>query len=222
MKKLLKLWKKYSFVLLMAFLLLGLVDFRIAIGAIIFMMGPIVVSLFRGRFWCGNICPRGSFYDTVMSKFSKDRKVPAVLKSTWFRLLIFVMMMSVFALGIKNSNGNLFMIGQVFYRMIFVTTLVGVVMTFVYNHRTWCHFCPMGSIASLVSKIRKSNMILNVSQNCVSCRKCETRCPIGIVPYEYKGNLLSHQDCIQCGNCVTACRLDAIAYNKEEDRCLNF
>lgn len=58
-----ELWKKYSFTLLIAFIVLGMFDLRFAIVAGICMVAPIVVSIFKGRFWCGNLCPRGNFYD---------------------------------------------------------------------------------------------------------------------------------------------------------------
>jgi ferredoxin-type protein NapH len=211
-RRLLKLWKKYSYIALFAFIILSLFDLRFALAAIICMLGPIVVSIFKGRFWCGNICPRGSFYDNVLSKFSNNKKVPKFLKSNFFRTLVVIVMMSVFAVGITKNWGNLYGIGMVFYRMIVVTTLIGIALSFFYNERTWCHFCPMGSIASFISRFRKSKKVLKVSSSCVSCKICEKKCSLGIVPYEYKGDLLSHPDCIQCGKCVTACPKKAIGY----------
>lgn len=212
MNKLLNLWKNYSFLIFFAFVVVGLFDFRIAIAAIICMLGPIVVSLFKGRFWCGNLCPRGSFYDRVVSKFSKTRKVPGFLKSTLFRALMVVFMLSMFGFGIYKNWGNLYGIGMVFYRIIVVTSIVGIVLSLFYNHRTWCHFCPMGTIASVIARARKSKKVLQISSACVSCKICEKKCPLGIVPYAYKGNLLSHPDCIQCGRCVSVCPKKAIGY----------
>jgi len=212
--KFLKFWKKYSFVGLVAFILLGLLDLRFAIAAIICMVAPIIVSIFKGRFWCGNLCPRGNFYDNVVSKFSKKRKVPKFLKSYYFRAVVLILMMTIFTIGIKENWGNLYGIGMVFYRMIVVTTIIGVVLSLFYNHRTWCHFCPMGTIASVISKFRKSKNVLHVSNSCVSCKLCEKKCPLGIVPYEYKGDVLSHPDCIQCGQCVTSCPRKSIGYEK--------
>jgi len=29
------------------------------------------------------------------------------------------------------------------------------------------------------------------------------KCPIGPVPHDYKGDILSHPDCIQCVKCAT-------------------
>lgn len=215
MKKLLNLWKKYSFIMLFAFVILSLFDFRIAIAAIICMIAPIIVSLLKGRYWCGNLCPRGSFYDNVVSKFSKKKKVPKFLKSMWFRAIMVVFMMSMFAIGISKNWGNLYGIGMVFYRIIVVTTLIGIILSLFYNHRTWCHFCPMGTIASIISRVRKSKKVLQISSSCVSCKLCEKKCPLGIVPYDYKGNILSHPDCIQCGKCISVCPKNAIGYGEK-------
>lgn len=104
----LKLWKKYSFVLLIAFVLMGLIDLRFAMAAAICMIAPIIVSIFRGRFWCGNLCPRGNFYDNVVSKFSNKRKVPKFLKSNYFRIVLMIFMLTMFTLGIKKNWGNLY------------------------------------------------------------------------------------------------------------------
>ncbi|MDK2968780.1 4Fe-4S binding protein [Lacrimispora sp.] len=214
MKTLSSIWKKYSFLLLIAFVTLSLFDLRFAVAAAVCMIAPITVSLFKGRYWCGNLCPRGSFYDNIVSRFSNKKPVPKFLKSNGFRIFMVVFMLGMFGFGIKQNWGNLYGIGMVFYRIIVVTTIVGVVLSLFFNHRTWCNFCPMGTIASWISRLQKSNRVLKVSDSCVSCKLCQKKCPIGIVPYDYKGNLLSHPDCIQCGKCVSACPKSAIGYHK--------
>ena len=213
MKNIMKLWKKYSFLVLIAFVILGLLDTRIAIAAVVCMVAPIIVSIFKGRFWCGNLCPRGNFYDNIVAKFSNNKKVPRFLKSNLFRTFMVIFMMTMFTFGIHKNWGNLYGIGMVFYRMIVVTTIVGIILSLFYNQRTWCHFCPMGTIASVISRFRKSKNVLHVSAGCVSCKICEKKCSLGIVPYEYKDNILSHPDCIQCGKCVNACPKNAIRYD---------
>lgn len=216
MKQIRNLWKKYSYVFLLAFLLLGLFDLRFALAAVVCMAAPILISVFKGRYWCGNLCPRGSFYDNILIKFSNKRKVPKFLKSYYFRGIMVIFIITMFSFGMKNNWGNLYGIGMVFYRIILVTTIVGIVLSLFYNQRSWCHFCPMGTIASFIAKIRKSKNVLQVSGQCVSCKICGKKCSMGIVPYEYKGDILSHPDCIHCGKCVSVCPKDAIGYDVVE------
>jgi polyferredoxin len=216
MKKVFEWWKKYSYVLLIAFIVLGLFDFRIGMVAIICMIAPIVLAIFRGRFWCGNLCPRGNFYDNVVSKLSNKRSVPRFLKSIYFRTFIVFFMFTMFGLGIKQNLGNPVGIGIVFYRIIVLTTFVGIGLSFFYNHRTWCNFCPMGSLAALVSYFQKDKKVLEVNNSCVSCKICNKKCPMGIAPHEYKGQVLNHPDCIQCSSCVIACPKRSIGYDRIE------
>lgn len=212
-KKMFNLWKKYSYILLLLFIVVSLFDFRIAIIATVCMIAPIIVSIFRGRYWCGNLCPRGNFYDNVVSKFSKKKPVPKFLKSFYFRVVVVMFMFTMFGVGIKNNWANPTGIGMVFYRIIVVTTFIGIILSFFYNNRTWCNFCPMGSLAALIAYFKKDKMVLEVSNTCVSCKLCEKKCPMGISPYEYKGNALNHHDCIQCAKCAIACPKNSIGYD---------
>lgn len=207
-----KLWKKYSYLVLVTFLVIGLFDFRVGLAASICMVGPVALSFFRGRYWCGNICPRGSFYDNVLSKISSKRKTPRFLQSKYFRALFATGLLSFFVFGTVKNWENPYLIGFIFYRMIVITTLIGIVLSLAYNHRVWCSFCPMGSIAALISYFKKDTKTLKVSNSCVSCKICEKKCNMNIVPYNYKGNILNHPDCIQCGLCTDACPKNSISY----------
>lgn len=215
MKNFKALWKKYSYLILLIFLTIGIFDFRIGIIAMACMLGPIILSIFKGRYWCGNICPRGSFYDNVVSNFSAKKNPPKFLKSKYFRAIITLGLLSMFTSGIIKHWGDLYAIGFIFYRLIVVTTLVGIILSFFFNHRTWCNFCPMGSIAAFISYFKnKKNKahLLQIGRSCVSCKLCEKKCSMGIVPYDYKEDALTSADCIQCGQCVTACPKKVISY----------
>lgn len=217
MGNLLKFWKRWSYVILLLFLILGIFDFRIGLIAIVCMIAPIVVSIFKGRFWCGNLCPRGSFYDNVVYKFSNKKKVPKLLKSVYFRVFVTTIMLVVFTTGMIKNWGNLYGMGFVIYRLIVVTTIIGLVLAPFYNERAWCNFCPMGSIAALISKFRNrknKEVILNINNTCVGCKLCTKTCPMGIDVHEYKGDSVSHYDCIQCGRCVKKCPKKSIGYKK--------
>ncbi|GAE03240.1 (Fe-S)-binding protein [Clostridium botulinum B str. Osaka05] len=203
--------KKYSYIILIFFIIAGMFNPTIALTAIICMIGPIFLAILgKGRFWCGNICPRGSFFDNVLINFSRKNKVPKFLKSKLFRTSVIIFMFYMFGSGIYKNWGNAVGIGMVFYRMIVVTTFIGIILSFFYNNRTWCNFCPMGSIASLISYFKEDRKKLTVSSSCISCKLCKTTCPMGIVPYDYKGNPIEHPDCIQCGKCINICPKNAI------------
>lgn len=209
--KLVQFWKKYSFLFFFAFLVAGLFDFRFALVAIICMVGPVTMAFFKGRFWCGNICPRGGLYDRVVSKFSGKRKPARFFTSAFFRAFIVIFIVSMFSLSIyftPEKTGE--SIGKIFYRIIVATTVVGVVLSFFFNHRTWCAFCPMGTLSSLAARVNRRRNRLEVTSACVSCTLCEKTCPMGLVPSDYKGDRLHHPDCTQCGDCVGVCPKNAI------------
>lgn len=214
MIKILEFWKKYSFLLLMAFIFCSLFDLRFALAAVICMGGPLLIAPFKGRYWCGNLCPRGSFYDNLMIKISKKRQIPKILKSRIFRGLMVLLLMSMFTMGIIKNWGDAYGIGMVFYRIIVITTIVGIILSLFFNHRTWCQICPMGTLSSVISKSSNKRKVLQVSTDCIHCKRCQKQCPLGIVPSDYQGTLLDHPDCIQCKKCVIICPKNAIGYDK--------
>ncbi|HDZ76573.1 MAG TPA: 4Fe-4S binding protein [Candidatus Omnitrophica bacterium] len=40
------------------------------------MIFLLTLSFFKGRYWCWNLCPRGSFLDIVLSKISVNKALP--------------------------------------------------------------------------------------------------------------------------------------------------
>lgn len=85
-------YKKYGYYIFLFFLIASLFDMRLGSIAIICMLAPIMISILgKGRYWCGNYCPRGNFYDHIVSKISPNRRVPKFLKSMGFRVFINVL-----------------------------------------------------------------------------------------------------------------------------------
>lgn len=210
MNKYLLLWKKYAYVLLTLIFIMGLYDSRIFLIFIFCMLGPFALGLFNGRFWCGNICPIGNFFDHVVLKISKNRRVPNFFKAKWFKILTLLIMFTMFIMEIIAAKGNLFGYGKVFYRMIIESIVIGAFLSLFYNHRTWCHFCPMGSMGAFIAQFRKNRKLLNISASCVSCKACEKKCPMGISPYNYIGGAIDNPNCIQCKTCCDACKFKSI------------
>lgn len=205
------MYKKYGYLIFLFFLVLSLFDMRFAVIAIICMVAPVALAISgRGRYWCGNYCPRGNFYENVLARFSPKKKVPKLLKSTGFRAFMVFLIIFNFTMGVYKNWGNLYGIGFVFYKIIVITSIVGVVLGLFYNQRTWCNFCPMGTLSALVAKIKGRKINLEVDSSCVSCGLCAKACPMGISPKEYKEGKVQDSDCIFCQKCVYKCPKDSI------------
>lgn len=177
--------------------------------ALICMVAPVAFSVKRGRHWCGKYCPRGSFYDNVMPRLTRGRRIPPFLRSTGFRAFMLMFIFTMFGVQMHLAWGDWAAMGGAFWNIVFVTTLAGIVLGHLYSPRAWCTFCPMGSLSALVSprKPRSGFRTVKVGDACMLCKKCARVCPMQLKPYEVKGakSGLLDPDCIKCGKCVGRC-----------------
>lgn len=49
-----------------------------------------------------------------------------------------------------------------FYSLMLSSTLIGLVLMILYKPRTWCGFCPMGTMTQLICKLRHRKEIANI------------------------------------------------------------
>lgn len=205
--------KPYLYWIFLAFMAVGFVYPAIGIAALVCMLAPVVLAPFKGRYWCGNYCPRGSFFDRIMSRWSGKRPIPPMLRSRGFRSFMVVFIMTVFTVQIVPAWGNLAAMGQVFLLMIGVTTVVGIALALRYNPRTWCAFCPMGTMANWASKA--DALPITVASSCVSCGLCKKVCPMELAPYREKNDqgVFQQADCLKCSRCIEICPKGAVAFS---------
>lgn len=182
--------------------------------ALICMLAPVLIAPVKGRYWCGNYCPRGSLYDTILSKVSPKKSIPSFFRTKVFRSFMVIFILSVFSIQMYYAWSNLDEMGLVFLRIIFITTVVGIVLGLLYNHRTWCSFCPMGTMASWFS--HKNTKTLHVDNSCVNCKLCSKACPFALFPQKGKGKEsgFTHSDCLKCEKCVAACPKKSLVFEK--------
>lgn len=203
-------WKKFAYWVLLVYLGIGLFLFpALGVVALVCMLAPVVLALTSGRRWCGLYCPRGSFWDQIIGKISRGRPIPGWAKATWFRVFMVVFIFSMFGWQMAAAWPDPAQIGLVFLRIIFITTLIGIVLGIIYSPRTWCSFCPMGTMASWVAAWRRKKP-LAVQSSCVACGLCAKACPMQLAPQ--KEPLFQHPDCLKCGECVAACPKKAIGF----------
>jgi ferredoxin-type protein NapH len=115
----------------------------------------LVLSFFKGRYWCWNLCPRGAFLDIVLSKIGLNKPLPKILTKQWFRWLIFVLFLSFLVSRIMKSGGSLLAIGAVFVVMCLITTIISIILGVSIKHRSWCTICPMGTLQQVIRKANK-------------------------------------------------------------------
>ena len=133
-----------------AYLILGWFFPVVGLLAIICMLGPVLTSIWKGRWWCGHACPRGNVYDRLLSKYSPHRPIPRFVRTFGFRLFMVFFIFTMFGIQLSSAHswGD---VGRVFWTIIVMTTIVGVTLLFIFAPRTWCSFCPMGTISRWVS-----------------------------------------------------------------------
>jgi ferredoxin-type protein NapH len=202
---------KYLYFILLSYLAAGLfLAPSIGIIAVICMLGPVLLAPFAGRKWCGNFCPRGSFEDHILSKFSRNKNIPAFLKSGYIRLFMVLLIMTVFSAGVYSAAGNIEAVGMVFLRIILITTIAGVILGYFFRHRTWCAICPMGTLAGLLSRFSMKPVM--VTESCNNCGTCARICPMEHSPQKALSGEFNHPDCIKCGMCIDKCRKKALSF----------
>lgn len=178
------------------------------------MIAPVAFAVRKGRWWCGNACPRGNLYDRLLSKYSPHKPIPTFARTKGFRIFMVMFIFSMFGVQMTLAWGDWNAMGRVFWMIILVTTIVGVTLSFIYAPRTWCSFCPMGTLSSWVTprsgKLPDGYYRIVVSEKCTTkCKLCSAVCPMQLKPYESKGNEdgLLHPDCLKCRRCIAGCPL---------------
>ncbi|MGA1824352.1 MAG: 4Fe-4S binding protein [bacterium] len=181
------------------------------VGVLIILF--IILSLFKGRLYCGWLCPMGSFHERVLSFVSLKKDIPALFKKNWFRWIIFILMMCFFASRLIWTGGDPLKIGAVLSRMWIIAMSFAIIIGILFKPRSWCRFCPMGTMQGMIGK---KSYLLKIGRDCSQCGLCKKVCPIETYPglYKNKGKVNS-EDCMRCFNCVVNCPHNALSFNKK-------
>lgn len=69
------------------------------------MFAAMALGVIKGRKWCDWYCPRGSFYDSFLKRFSRNLSVPTLFRHPLFRAgWLALLMYMVKATPQKNKN----------------------------------------------------------------------------------------------------------------------
>lgn len=203
--------------------LLGLILLLILVGGwfypplgyfmIFCMVMAMGIGIIKGRHWCDWMCPRGSFWDSFLGRFSRNAKVPGIFRSLSFRLLWLGILMTMLTVNLIPVWGDFYLMGKPFVVILTVTTAVGLVLGLVYQPRIWCMFCPMGTMANWLGR---GKMLLAVDAGCIHCGACEEVCRMQINPGLYRETgFVKHGDCLKCSYCVEKCPQKALGFKPQ-------
>ncbi len=201
------IFQRFSWIILVFILIIGWYSPVLMLLTFVCMIAPVFFSFKYGRAWCGNFCPRSSLNNHILKLVGRERTIPLLFCRPWFRLLIFVLLMLLFALNLAQSGGTWKGIGYAFLRMMVFTTVIEICLGIFLQRNAWCMICPMGSLSALVTRIRGySNAAIKAVEGCTKCNACSRNCPIRIpVPEAMRNGRLTASDCMKCRNCIKAC-----------------
>ncbi|OGT06988.1 MAG: hypothetical protein A2103_01485 [Gammaproteobacteria bacterium GWF2_41_13] len=175
------------------------------------MLLGIVGSFFKGRYVCGNLCPRGALYDRVLSRISPKKTIPTFLKNMSFRWAVVVGLMTFMVFRLFDQPFSWTHTGLVFWQMCVITTMIGVILAIFMHHRAWCSFCPIGTLSNAIGG-NKDPLQMN-QPRCVLCKKCERTCPMQIaILQNTRQGVLTDRDCIRCEECINSCSRQALEF----------
>lgn len=197
--------------IVIAVLLLGwrfpILGFTVPVAMLAGMGG----GLFRGRWVCGNLCPRGSLLDTWLGALPR-RPFPDWMTRPAVRWGVLTVLIGLMVAQLAADPGDWRHWGVVFWRMCLVTTAAAFVLAVSFTSRGWCRICPVGTVAA---KAGGERMPLRIAATCRACGLCEQACPMqfDIALYRQTGTL-PHRDCLKCSSCVKACPGQALGWGE--------
>lgn len=227
-------WKQWSWVLVVVIAFGGLVVPRVGLLLLPIMLGLFLTAVFRGKYWCGNLCPHASLFDQLLLPVSAMRKIPSWLRSRPFAIGFFTFFMVMFVQRLSSVIplwGTMTFwdrFGFVFSLNYLMPTVIGSLLAVTVNSRAWCTFCPMGTMQLLAYKLSKrvglaakTDRLITMSapDQCRQCARCAKACPMQLAPYKSlsASNQFEDEACIRCAVCVEECPLKLLSLESKVD-----
>lgn len=197
------------FASLLALLLLGVGVYSFNL---LYVASALGLAFFAGRFFCGWLCPLGLFTERVLKFFSREKKIPAFMTSSWFRYGFTVLFLAGFVILWVSPLAEIVKPFILMGTMFVLAIIIGVL----FYPKGWCAYvCPWGVLSSMIGRVAPYQMV--VGEDCKGCLRCTKACPVtGILEpaiartRETKEAAVMQTRCIRCLQCAGACPLGNI------------
>lgn len=225
--------REYGFLFTFLVAIGGLFYPKLGLLVLLIMLGLLVTSFFNAKFWCGNICPHGSYFDNIILPMSRNTKIPKFFKNKIFSYGFFVFFL--FNLGRKflaisqyfGTMTFLDKLGSIFSTTYLMVMIVGGLIGLITTPRTWCQICPMGTMEKLsygFGKLIKfkspyeKRITISDTSLCKNCGLCYKVCPMQIdVNNNFnQHNQISDINCIKCKTCINNCPMKILSLKEAE------
>ena len=158
-------WYDYLWIWSIVYFALGFFNILFAwLGMIDFLL-PLILAAFGGnKFFCNHLCGRGQLFARLGGALGRSqyRSAPRWMSSRWFRYGFLIFFLAMFgnmvfqtwlvAAGLVPDWVGQFSFG--FYSMMLTSLLLGLIVMLLYKPRTWCAFCPMGTMTQGICKLK--------------------------------------------------------------------
>ena len=149
-----KRWYDFLWIASLLYLVLGFFNILFAwLGLLCFFI-PLVIAFAGGdKGYCNRFCGRGQLFSLLGGRFGLSRRadIPRWMKSKAFRYGFFRLPWHWAYYGTLFSPGVAqFAFG--FYSVMLTSTVLGLVTMVLFKPRSWCVYCPMGTMTQLICR----------------------------------------------------------------------
>lgn len=142
-------WYDHLWAALIVSLVLPFFNIHFVWLSLLFMAAPIVVTLItRNKIYCNRFCGRGQLYQTLGGRLgiSLKRPPPKFLRARWFRIGVVAVFAAQFGLMTYSAATGAADFAPELHWAMLMTTALGIATMLVFRPRSWCVYCPMGTV----------------------------------------------------------------------------
>ena len=149
---------KWSWILIVSFFVLSILDFKFGILGLICMGAPMYHAIKgHGKVHCSHYCPRGSFLGKFLNKISLNNNPPKWMKGKLAKNILLILMITLLTISMIHAKGDFNKIAFSLFRFMGASFVVGILMGVLFKPRSWCQVCPMGHATGIIKDLRDKN-----------------------------------------------------------------